>query len=224
MQLWCRKCEAAIIAENVDVERLIARCHKCHTLFSFADNLEKPLGKRAKNQLRFMPDGIDIMLIEEGVRLTVPWYHSQVLTMTYFAVGWLAFVLFSSMTSLPGVIHFFYALVSLWLLYSVLAGFLNKTLIEVNDQFLTVSHGPLPYPGRRFRQNQIRQVYCKEKIAYSKGWPTLSYDLRVILQSDKHVALVTGVEESDYVLYLEQEIERHLKIKNRPIRGQLRPD
>src|SRR5829696_819012 len=62
-----------------------------------------------------------------------------------------------------------HAAVGLGLTYYTIAGFLNHTLIRVSASQLDISHGPLPWPGKkRLDSTTVAQIYCKEHISRGK--------------------------------------------------------
>jgi hypothetical protein len=55
----------------------------------------------------------------------------------------------------------------------MLAGFFNKTVIDVGQSMLLVRHGPIPWPGnRRLSTADVTQLYCEEKTSRRRNCDT----------------------------------------------------
>ena len=112
--------------------------------------------------------------------------------------------------------------VGIGLSYYVLAGYINRTVIKVNRNMLTIKHGPLPWFGnKQLHSHDLAQLYCKECMHRHKNSSSCTYEVHAILKDGQHAKLVTGLDESEQALYLEQEIERFLRIEDQPVRGEM---
>ena len=101
--------------------------------------------------------------------------------------------------------------------YYALAGWFNRTTIRVTANHLQISHGPLPYLGSiKLQTEDINQVYVAEIFTkYDRRTSGYSWELRVQLNSDsKDKTLLKGLETPLNALYIEQEIEYYLGIKD----------
>ena len=104
--------------------------------------------------------------------------------------------------------------------YHSLAGLLNTTTVRIHNGALTIRHHPLPWFGSLTLEfSEIKQVYVKEII---HGENNRSYEVWAILDFDTHKMILKDLSDVEHGLYFEQEIERVLKIKDRPVPGEVK--
>lgn len=68
----------------------------------------------------------------------------------------------------------------------------------------------------------VEQVNRKAIITRGKDGPMISYETWVILSDGSNTKLVGGGLEVDQALFIEQQIESLLDVKDRPIAGEYR--
>jgi hypothetical protein len=120
---------------------------------------------------------------------------------------------------------------ALALLYLTLLEYVNRSTITVTWNTLTVTHGPLP----NFKQGltvivpKIEQLYSKPHVeSFGQGAESgedlklVFYDLVAILTGGEQVTLLHGLPRAQVCLYLEQQIEKRLRIIDQPVEGELR--
>jgi hypothetical protein len=231
MKLDCPKCGTEILAENMNLERMVAKCANCHSIFSFAKPVD---GSQAKAKLA-APQPDKVVLENLGGRLTLRWhwFSWHILLVTGFAVFWNGILFFgfggaiisggaSPFAVLPLMIlpHFW---VGLAMIYYAITGYVNKTTVTVDYGQLTVRHGPLPWWGnRQIEPAHIVQLYSKEnRSGYRRNnqWSG-NFEVHAILKQGKHQKLLSGLDSSEQALFVEQTIEDHLGIVDYPVRGE----
>ncbi|MFT4844098.1 MAG: hypothetical protein ACJA0V_000382 [Planctomycetota bacterium] len=112
------------------------------------------------------------------------------------------------------------------LAYLTLAIMLNSTEIRASSRRLTVKSGPLPFPGSvDVHSEDIDQIWVEEKISQSrssKGRTSTSVHFPVFMrmQDGTKKTLLRYGQDSDMSLFLEQQIEMHLGIEDRAVRGE----
>ena len=96
-------------------------------------------------------------------------------------------------------------LVGILFTYFSVVGLLNKTVITMTPQILQIKHSPLlMIPSKRFNLANVEQLYSTKK-AY--------YELHIVMKDGRdEVAL--QLFEANQALYLEQEIEQFLGLKD----------
>ena len=68
----------------------------------------------------------------------------------------------------------------------------------------------------------IRQLYSKEKTTDNRDTNRISqYELRVITHDKKEVKLLSGLESPKQVLFIEQAIEKFLRIEDKKVNGEV---
>jgi hypothetical protein len=123
---------------------------------------------------------------------------------------------------LPLVFPLVHVAVGVGLLYFSLCGLFNKTVIEVNVGELSVRHTPLPWKGNvRVSVTDIQQLYCIEKISYSKGSSSTTYGVNLVLKTNKTIPLIKGVPDKEQVLSIENLIEKRIGITDEPVAGEM---
>jgi hypothetical protein len=226
MQLHCPYCNTEIPAADVSLERMVAKCAACSAVFGFEDQLAAAPSPRRMEQP--LPKGLVVDRQGYELMITRRWLSAKFFFLVFFCLFWDGFlcVWYSIALSQRVWIMALFALghtaVGLGLTYYTLAGFLNRTLIRVSPSQLDVSHGPLPWWGsRHLDSGGIAQVFCKERITRGKT-TTITYEVLAATHAGVQEKLVNGLDNSDQALYLEQEIERFLNIKDAPVVGELR--
>jgi hypothetical protein len=230
VQVTCKQCGAPIGAEALNLDRLVAKCAFCNAVFSFADQLEPAEQPRPAAE-RFavpMPKGFDVQARTGQLQIVRKWFSGLYIFLTVFTLFWNGFMVVWFTIALTqgiwpmaafGTLH---GAVGIGLLYYTLAGYLNKTVIQVDRRELTITHGPLPWPGnRRLNPFDLAQLYTRERLHHHRNSTSTTYEVYAILQDGTRQKLLSGLHEIEQALYIEQEIERFLEIEDRPVRGEL---
>lgn len=235
MQLECEMCHAPLRAENVRFDLALAKCHACNAVYDLSGR--KALGSAAspgpalKRSLTrpkaALPDRLHVEELGHHTVFSWRWFKAQHVFMAFFCLFWdgMLAVMYSQMLS-KGTTPLFALLFPLlhvgagvFITYMTLTGFLNSTRIEVSRGELTIHHGPLPWPGNRTLSGRaLAQLYSQE-VRGNKGG--LSYSLFALDKQGQKVKLLSGIEDKDQVLYLEQALERRLGIEDQPVDGEL---
>lgn len=235
-QVTCPHCGREATAENINTERMIARCEACHKLYSFQDQVqsEDPLERPPRpNAPVTMPKGITVENRGNELYIERSWRNKNTTFLTVFCIFWDGFFLvwFSMALSMQnwwmfacGTVH---ALIGIGLTYATLGTLLNTTKIVVQPSDITVSHGPIPWgKGKQIPQSAIKQFYCAEEVHESNDSDDPSTHLyKVMVQRtdrDEDEELVEWMTEPEQALYLEKEIERFMGIRDVPVRGEYR--
>jgi hypothetical protein len=123
---------------------------------------------------------------------------------------------------LPLLFPIVHVAVGLGLLYFSLCGIFNKTIIEVNMGELSVRHTPLPWKGNvKVNVSDIEQLYCVDKVTYSRNGSSTSYGVNLVLKSNRTIRLINGIPDKEQVLSIENIIEKRLGITDVPVSGEM---
>ena len=182
-----------------------------------------------------MPDRITRELLPTGLRLTYRWFGWRFAFLALFCVFWDGFLVnwylqldraAGANQELPLMFTLFpliHVAVGVGLTYYTLCGFVNRTTVDVSRQEIRVRVGPLPWFGsRRVAPMQIAQVYREEIVRQGKNGAHTSYQLSAALKDGKKLKLLSGLDTADLAPFLEQEIERHLGIRDQAVVGEMR--
>lgn len=230
--LYCKSCGAPIEAEEIDTDLGLVRCTHCGSVFSLG-GLPRPDGPGAfrtyERQAVPMPDKVDVIDAGGELQITYRWFSPKYIFLIVFAVFWNGFMLVWHGISLASgawfmsVFGLLHTADGIGLAYYTLAGLLNKTTVWIGMGQMAIRHWPLPWLGnRQLQASDIAQVYSRERVSHSKNSTSYSYQVQAILQNGRKQELLGGLSDVDQALYIEQEIERHLGIQDRPVRGQIR--
>lgn len=188
-----------------------------------------------------MPEKITREVLPTGLRFTYRWFGLQFLFFAFFCVIWNGFLFFWYSTATTGVdwsagagglksdqlmtllFPIGHVAVGIGLTYFTLCGFLNRTTVNVSPREISVRHGPLPWFGNRtVPALQVAQIFREEIVRQGKNGTYTRYQLSAALKDNRKLKLLSGLDTPDLALYLEQEIERHLGIRDQAVAGEMR--
>jgi hypothetical protein len=229
IELVCKNCGASLEPENVAAALAIARCPHCDAVFAIApppgDGVAS--GRVLQRERIAMPRRFDILDLGNSLEIRRSWFSPGLFFLVFFCVFWNGFMIVWHGIALStgawfmscfGLLH---TAVGIGLAYGTLAGFVNQTVIRVGQGLLEIRHGPLPWLGNKsFPAHEITQLYCKEHVHHGKNGTSVTYSVELILQRGKET-LVRSLPECEQALYIEQELERHLKLEDRAVRGEV---
>jgi hypothetical protein len=106
----------------------------------------------------------------------------------------------------------------------VISGFVNRTVIRVAGGELSVWHGPLPWPGnQRLLTADIQQVYCAAaRRPRGDSGCSKTYNLIAVTGKNDEVPLLGCLDDVEHGLFIEQQLERHLKIQDQCLPDEVR--
>ena len=235
MEIYCKICKSKIPESNIDSNKMIAKCDKCNSVIELKDEISKilkmfgyqDLPKRGEIKL---PKKITIDIDKFGLNITIKRFRYFYLFLAFFIAFFDVFVIRDVIRYHESVMSVNYstalfALIAIFLTYLVLIGLFNKTYIMVNQQSLIIKQGPIPVWGNKnLNTGELKQFYSKKEESHShdeNGEQTYySYGLHATTKSGKDIKLLTNLENAEQVLYIEQEIEKFLRIKDEPVEGE----
>jgi hypothetical protein len=108
-----------------------------------------------------------------------------------------------------------FALVSAW---DRLVRFVNRTVIRVDTERVTVNHGPLPSPHFwwNLERDEVRQLFSAKVDARVPA-----YQVRALLGGDVWVGLVDGLDTPEEAVFIEQRLEDALVLVDREVDTEL---
>ena len=222
--LKCKSCGSSIVPDPQDLANGSITCQYCRAVFT----LIPPKGHEVP-PLRpkvAMPKGISVDL-GDGLEIRRKWLSPVTYFFAFFALVWNGFLVFWNYTAFSqgllqmaafSIVH---VIVGVGLAYKVVSDFLNTTVITVRLDGISVRSGPLPWPGNKdIAPGTLSQVYCKRKVHNgSKGSSSTSYSVLYVDREGRAQNLVKGLLYPEQALYIEQEIETYLGIRDQRIEG-----
>ncbi|WP_087024595.1 hypothetical protein [Thaumasiovibrio subtropicus] len=178
-------------------------------------------------------NGMNISTTPVGLIIERKWFSSNTLFLTVFTIAWYGFLL-NWYTNIPNIwpinaenmmaalFPLIHVSVGISLTYYVIASYFNKTTVTVSPSVVESRITPIPFGFKKsITSKSIEQVYCKEVTTEGRNRKHVSYEVRVVLKDQRHIGLVSGFESSEQALFLQQEIEAYLGIKDVSVKGEL---
>lgn len=230
--LHCKSCGAPINDRDIDWRLKMARCEHCGTVFSLRDAPQAASYPQVRSLPErrpvSMPKGVEVATGPDILQITYRWFSAKYIFMLIFTILWNGFMLVwhgisllsgAWMMSAFGLLH---TAVGIGIGYYTLAGLLNRTTVWVQGDVLRIDHAPLPWFGvKQIRASAIDQLYCREKVHRSDNGTSYSYQVHAAMRDGSQEKLLSNLSDPEQALYIEQELERHLHITDRPVRGEL---
>ena len=242
LQLACKSCGKAIPAGNVNIAKAIAKCEACDAVFGFMDVLASDR-LRCGEKLQ-QPAAFEVDVWGPELTLTRRWYSHGLWALLAFCIFWDGFLAVWYAIGIREVLAekggtvgpdwwaglimlvfpVFHLALGVGLTYAVISGFVNRTVVRVAGGELSVWHGPLPWPGnQRLLTTDIQQLYCAEarRPAGDSGC-SKTFNLLAVTGKNDEVTLLSCLDDLEHGLFIEQQLERHLKIQDQWVPGQVR--
>lgn len=229
----CRSCGTSVPAADINIEKLVAKCSRCHAVFGI--HLDGS-ASAPRGGVKIAPPK-NVTVENQGGEFVIlrRWRGwGAVIFLTIFAMIWngICWPFFVAMLMEgPWFIAAFlsiFCLVGLAVAYSTLAMLLNSTEIRVGSRDLAVKHGPVPVPGGvEVQSGDIEQLWVEQSISHSRSNnghvnTHVTYSVLLRKKDGTREVLLKSAGSSEFALFVEQEIEEHLGIENRPVRGEFR--
>ncbi len=235
LHINCTNCTGEIPVDDINLDRLIAKCRSCNTVFSFANQVETPVLHKAAPALHSgerpevpMPKSLSIDRTGKSIKMTLSWYNVSVLFLASFCLFWDGFMVMWYLIALTqgeiimalfGTIH---AMIGLGMTYYCIACCFNTTVIELDGAYFRITHGPVPWWGNKeLPLSKVKQLYTTERVTRGKHGPNYTYKLNAIMSNGEKEELMSGLSEVEQALFLEQEAERFLGIDDQPVPGEV---
>ena len=168
-----------------------------------------------------------------GTRLYISrrWYSLKYIPLAFFCVFWNGFLccwygiglsqgIPISARAMILIFPLLHDAVGIGLTYTTLAGFLNRTILSVDQSSLTIRHHPLPWMGEvSVPLTDIDQLYCEEKRSTGENSST-TYNLNAVLKSGRKITLISKLDAPDIAFFIEQQVENWLQIPDQRVAGE----
>jgi len=225
--LNCPSCGGSIKIQEGTTKFVCAYCGNEHLLPGISDEMIKNLSN--SRDIIPIPEGVEFQDEMQYLRIDRKWFSWKYIPMAFFCVAWDAFLFFwysmAFSSHAPWIMIVFpiaHVAVGIGLTYSTLAGFLNKTVLELTPEWLTIWHEPLPWVGEtRIATREINQLYCTDSVKYNENGSSIHYNLIMVNSAGRARKIIKGLESKDVAIFMEQQVERWLKIPDQSIAGEL---
>lgn len=226
MEIYCDKCHASIPTKNIDIKDKIGKCDECNNIFNIKSQINVLLTKeRSKIEL---PKNLKIEKHRTSMLIIRTWFGPAIIFLTLFCVIWDGIVgtfiiaLLIKGQYAPLLFLSIHGTIGLVITYFTIAGYINKTFIDVDSSNIKITHRPLPWPGQKsISLEKISQLYSKKKMYHTKNGVHYKYEIHIIRENNKDEILINNLEKEEQALFIEQEIESFLKIEDRAVEGEI---
>ena len=224
MKIYCPLCGREIPVLDVDLLGKVARCTGCNNVFGFS----VPSAVENERLPTPAPKNFKLERSADGLTIVRKWFTPAIIALTFFCLFWNGFMVgwfytaFKQRIYTMALFGSLHGAVGLGLFYAVLIGYFNKTYIRISYGSIIITHRPLPWFGQKnITKHDLKQFYSKEEIHCGKNGYSYSYSVQALTQSGKVVELISGLSSREEALFIEQEIEKYLKIEDESVRGEL---
>ncbi len=219
-KLNCPACAAAIAAADINIQDKLAKCHSCAAIFSFEETFESLVTRAPIKQEVIRPEGIDIFHFKDALDITI---QQPLTALEGIALGlipmlsiMLTGIYFAKDIAL--VVPVIFWLLTALLLYNLFTRSKQKIHLTVEDGKLSLFWRPKKFhQDRHYNIKDIDQLYVKGMAGYCNVYMIFDGE-----NGQRHIPLIKGLDSLSKARYLEQELEAHLKIKDRAIPEELK--
>lgn len=230
INISCDNCNSDIPSSNININNSLAKCENCQSIFNIKDDIFFHVDRVGRPEM-IMPEGTDVLPLNDALDIRINWLKSKpkssYLFLTFFTVLWNGILAFMATSFLAAgaissiLFMSIHLLVGLGLIYYLAGVYLNYTDIIITSDFIEISQRPIKNPFSKtqtYSTDNITQLYVHKYVSSTtNGVPDYAYALLATVNNkNAPITLIKGMD-SETQLYLEQEIERYLKITDSPI-------
>lgn len=215
----CPSCQARVQASDISLDTNMAKCSNCHVIFSIEEEVKQVQTKeQEKEKPDYMrPEGVELFSYQGNLDITLPQIMQGFdLFMMIIApsVTFLSSIVYAT-GKIPITWPAIFAVVSIFYIFRWYTYSKFKTYVQIGQERLTVSHSPKNFKKDvSINVSEIDQLYLKNA---PDGMGYISVHAVVNgVEGQKHVRLLTAKTLAK-AKYIEQEIEKHLEIKDRKV-------
>lgn len=224
--LSCPKCNHFISGKDINIEKTVAKCEQCQHVFAF----EHDSSTRKLKPAALIPEGVETLKLKSELDIRLKWSDTTtkggrwfiLLFTTFWNLIVLPFAVGAIVSGAWGILLFLSAhlAVGLGLLWHLATIFFNQTSISVTKHKIRIRTLPLRsllWKSKEIDTDKIKQLYVTRYVqSTSNGNPNHAYALYAIMNNGDKVSLIRGMNRETQV-YVEQEIEGYLGIKNKKV-------
>ncbi len=220
-EIYCLNCDKLVPAEHINIKELIAKCISCDHVFSFRDLFDSQPRSPVKGSQPSRPSGIQVeMLGGNDVRILRSWFNPGLFFLLFFCIAWDVFLIFwywlaifsqDQIVWMAVCFPVLHVAVGVALTYYVLAGFLNKTIVDITKSDISIRHRPVPWLGNK---TIMRQDILEIELEYngvSDDAKGRQMTVSAHHTDGRQVVLLNGLEARK-AEYMAWQIAHHLKL------------
>ena len=223
----CEYCNESIPGKNINYKNSLALCAQCNQIDDFLpalnlsvreyygllkENVTKP-----QNLEEFSFPDEHFYQFENTKQNDRSYFITQVLFVFAFIIVGIATEFYIGLL--------FYVPFLLFYIYRLVANFFNKSLVRITNDHIQIKQAPIPVlMEKKVKREDVSQLYCRPF-----SWRRLpnkevnwDYALCLIDKDGNEKILISGIESSQTLLYIERKIEEIWGIRDFPIVEKLR--
>jgi len=164
------------------------------------------------------------------------WFQPSAILLLIFAIAWNSFLVGWYQTAMVGpntdwgaiLFPIGHVAAGVVITYSALSKLLNHTVLTCvrgasGKGVMKVRHGPMPwFPQPTIPTQDLEQLYVERKVSHRKNSTTVTWNVLAVTRDHSGLPLIKGLDTLQEALWLEQEIEEVLDIRDRPVAGEYR--
>lgn len=228
----CRNCGAGLEADRIDTSLRIVTCSHCGSMHELSGGNfrhsgdrpqeSEPTTPRPERKEVALPNKFTVHRAVGGIEITWPIGHAvQGLVLLVIAAG------FAYVAITEGL--YFLIAASVGIVYFGAVRTFNHHRVRTDSSSLQVTQGPLPWPGKRkLNVSDIDQLFSieyetKQEIGNDTDRRVeikKYYQLTARTRDNQQVKLLRGLSDPLQALWLEQEIEHSLGIRDKRVAGE----
>ncbi len=232
-EVECIQCGGKIESDNVNIDTSLAKCKNCSSIFSIEETaFEK---RRRGHPIFLVPDGTEILKLITKMEISTSWLKASkkdkikfdfIMAFTFGFISTIMLTVGILDASLFVIlISSIFMLISIFLTYNFLANLINRTIIKIENKTLKITHTPLKLFTQKQHNipvDQIKQLYVKEHTTNRSvnNVPLKAFGIYLEQSNGEEIKLIDEMNR-ETSLYLEQEIEEFIKIKDKAIEGEI---
>ena len=232
-EVECNLCGKKIESNNVNIDTSLAKCEQCSSIFSIKETAFEE--RRRGHPIFLVPDGTEMLKLITKMEISTSWLKASkkdkikfdfIMTFTFGFISTLALTAgFLGSSIFVVLMASFFMLISIFLTYNFLANLINKTIIKIENKVLSITHTPLKLLGQKQHNipvDQIKQLYVKEYMTNRSvnDVRLKAYGIYLKHSNGEEIKLIDEMNR-ETSLYLEQEIEEFISIKDKAIEGEI---
>ena len=176
------------------------------------------------------PRGLSISETDYDLTIARKWFSGNTIVSGIAAAVWCKFSVDLAQSAVQSprlkeaVIALSFLCVGAYLVYHTVAHLLNTTRIAVGRGLLSVRTGPIPWRGNvSIQSRDVVQVFCEEYVSKSHKARRYArnYTVYAIAQDHARIKLVKNLLSKEEALYIEERVERFLKIEDKKVKGEV---
>lgn len=215
MRLHCPNCDNPVEAEQINIQRMVALCQRCSSVFDIKRQQSKTKRRKAKRpqQLQILAeDPLHLAFhtnfrLEKNENFTASAILSGIFSLVFLMMAGLYLE-----NEVPIVLPLVFVVMASAALYSLATIVYNKTHIQLDASSVRVSRGPLPslIRERQLELDDVDAFSAEESVASQReGYDTPRYNVWV------HYAhggrkLVSADLTEDYANYVASALNRNV--------------